>query len=49
MAKKINKEELSLLKHTESLPKSTKFHYDALCCCYFRVWLCLPPGILPLS
>ena len=29
MAEKINKEELSLMKHTKSLLKSTKFHCDA--------------------
>ena len=29
MAEKINKEKLSLLKHTKSLLKSTKFHCDA--------------------
>ena len=29
-AGRINKEELSLLKHTKSLLKSTKFHCDAL-------------------
>ena len=32
MAEEINKEELSLLKHTKSLLKSTKFHCDVLCC-----------------
>ena len=29
MAEKINKEKLTLLKHTKSLLKSTKFHYQA--------------------
>ena len=32
MAEEINKEELSLLKHTKSFLKSTKFHCDVLCC-----------------
>ena len=41
MAKKINKVKLSLLKHTDYLPKSTKFYCDALCCRY----LYLPPNI----
>ena len=48
MTQKIKEEELSLLKHTKSLPKGTKFHCDALCCCYFGVWICLPPHILSL-
>ena len=49
IAKKINKEELSLLKHNESFLKGPKFHCDFLCCRYFGVWLCVPPRVLSVS